>query len=341
MTIILFIVALLGIAYGIVGMIINSASASKKAAYTSSGSRGNAPELVFLPAVKVILSLSAVLFAIMLFFSLFVVKIDGPKVGVLSTPSGVSEEPLHTGWHIIAPWNNVHTLDKTVWVYTFSQSKKDGNRPDEDAIWAPTKEGFKLGYDVSITWRIDANQAPWIYQNISGDLNNDTSRYRWIEDNIVRSDTKSAMTSITKNYDVISAYSTKRDEIQKTVFDILNKEMKKRRLILEAVNIREVHYNKDFETAINNKKLAEQEALRLVDVTRQKNELLTQAKIDKDIAIQQAEGEAKALQIKGESINKNPKVIELNLIEKWDGKLPETLINGGNNGQSLLLNLAK
>ncbi len=95
-------------------------------------------------------------------------------------------------------------------------------------------------------------------------------------------------------------------------------------------------YNAGYEKAINDKKLAEQEALRLVEVTKQKEEQLKQAEIDKNIAIQKAEGEAKALQIKGASLSANPKMIQLEWINKWDGKLPTYLMG---NGQGVILSL--
>ena len=267
----------------------------------------------------------------------FLVKIGGQEVGVVITPTGVSDKPLKTGWHFVPWWNNVEAMDKTVWVYTFAQNTKEGQKVEADAIWAPTKDGIKLGYDMTITWKIDENQSPWIYTNISGLDNNDESRYLWIEENIIRAYSKSCLTSVTKDYVTIDAYSNKRDEIQAKTWNLLKKAcFTNARVIVEAVNIREVHYNVDFEKAINNKKLAEQEALRLVDVTRQKEELLKQESILKDIAIQKAEGEAKALQIKGNSISSNPKIIELEWINKWDGSLPNYMMG---NGQGVMLNL--
>ena len=76
----------------------------------------------------------------------------------------------------------------------------------------------------------------------------------------------------------------------------------------------------------------------MVDVTKQKEELLKQASINKEIAIQQAEGEAKALQIKGSSIASNPKIIELEWINKWNGTLPTYMLGSG---QGIMLNLNK
>lgn len=279
---------------------------------------------------------------ILFLLGLCVVQIKGQEVGVVYTPSGIVETPLHSGWHIVAPWNKVYRMDKTVWVYTFAQTVKDGSTPNSDAIWAPTSDAFKLGYDISVTWRIDPDQAAWVYSNISEQDGSDEARYKWIEDNIIRAYTKLALTTVTKNYNVIEAYSIKRDEIQQKTFELLSKELESRKLILEAVNIREVHYNKEYEDAINKKKLAEQEALRLVDVTKQKEEQLKQYRIDKDIKIQQAQGEAEALRIKGNSINSNPQIIQLEAISKWNGVMPSILITGQNGGNApMLLNIAK
>jgi regulator of protease activity HflC (stomatin/prohibitin superfamily) len=110
----------------------------------------------------------------------------------------------------------------------------------------------------------------------------------------------------------------------------------KNHIIVDVAQIREVYYNHDFETAINQKKLEEQKVLTMVQITRQKDEQLKQAEIDKNIAIQQAEGEAKALQIKGSSINANPKIIQLEWINKWNGELPNYMMG---NGQGVILNL--
>ena len=318
MTIIIIFCVLL-LVYGIVALVV-SATSESKLKYGS---------------------ISLVFGVLGIIVSSMITVIDAQSTGIVVKPNGVDDEELHTGWHFIWPWNDVYKMDKTIWIYTFAQQVGEGQQAHEDAIWAPTGDGFKLGYDISVTWKIDPDKASWIYANVSEQDGDDASRYKWIEQNIIRAYTKSALTSCTKNYNVIEGYSTKRDSIQKQTFKILSEEIATKGLILEAVNIREVHYNSGYEKAINDKKLAEQEALRLVDVTKQKNELLTQAKIEKDIVIQRAEGEAKALQIKGNSITSNPRIIELELINRWNGIMPTTLITSGNGGQGLILNLAK
>lgn len=116
----------------------------------------------------------------------------------------------------------------------------------------------------------------------------------------------------------------------------MKKDIESYHLILEQIDIREVYYNEDYETAINQKKLEEQKALTLIEITKQKKELEAQALIDKNIAITQAEAEAEALKIKGQSISSNPRIVDLEWINKWDGKLPEYML-GDKNGVMLQL----
>ncbi len=301
--------------YGFIAIIVNKAENAKKMP-------GALPSLV----------------AGVLLFSVFgtITEIGGQDVGVIRTPGGVQKEEVHSGWHIIYPWQHLEIMDKTLWVYTCTSTVKEGQKHDADAIWAPTKDGIKMGFDVSVSWRIIPDEASWIYENVSENDGGNSGRYLWIEENVIRPKLKSAMALTVSNYTPIEAYSGGRQKIQDEVLKKMRDECAGYKLIVEQVDLREVFYNGDFEKAINNKKLAEQEVLRLVEVTRQKTEQLIQARIDKDMAIQQAEGEARALQIKGSSIASNPKIIQLEWINKWNGDLPTHMLG---DAKSIMLNL--
>jgi regulator of protease activity HflC (stomatin/prohibitin superfamily) len=284
---------------------------------------------------KIGLIIGTVLFIAALFLRI----ISAQNVGVLVKPSGVKQEPLYTGWHIVAPWNKVYYMDRTVWVYTCSENNDTRKAGQGDAIWVPTIDGIKMGFAVSASWRIDPAQAPWIYQNVAeNDDNSVSGKYRWLEENVIRTKLKSAIAMAANKFTPIECYSNKREEIRNIALEIMRRECKEYRLIIDQIDLRETYYNPDYEKAINAKKLAEQEALRLVEVTKQKEEQLKQAAIDKDIAIQKAEGEAKALQIKGQSVVNNPKIVELEWIAKWNGILPTYMMG---NGQGIMLNLGK
>jgi regulator of protease activity HflC (stomatin/prohibitin superfamily) len=259
------------------------------------------------------------------------VSVGPQEVAVVKTPRGVKETPLTTGWHFVLPWWDTYKMDKTVWVYTFTESKTEGAKTGADAIWAPTSEGIKMGFDMSVSWRIDPAFAPWIFQNVSEADGGPDGRYKWIEENVIRTKTKSVFALTACKFTPIQCYSTGRQEIQNIVDTELRKELTKYHIILDQVDIREVFYDPGYEAELKNKKIQEQKALTLIEVTKQKNEELTQAKINKDIAIEQAEGEAKSLQIKGNSITNNPRIIELEWINKWNGALPNYMMGGNSN----------
>ena len=284
--------------------------------------------------------------------SLFVVAIPAQECGVVVTPAGVKKESYKTGWHIVMPWYKVERMDKTVQVYTCANLGSKGEVNEDDfrltkakkrsvqgtTIWAPTVDGIKMGFAISASWRIDPEYAWWIYDNVSELDDSNNGRFLWLEENVIKAKLKSSLALTASKYTPIEVYSNKREEIQELTYEKMRKDIESYHLILEQIDIREVYYNEEYEKSINQKKLEEQKALTLIEVTKQKEELLKQAEIDKNIDITKAEAEARALQIKGQSIASNPRIVELEWINKWNGQLP-TYMLGSN--QSVMLGLAK
>ena len=279
----------------------------------------------------------------------FLTIIPAQECGVVITPGGVKQETYYTGWHMIFPWYKVETMDKTQQVYTCAKRTEiSRNDPDyrsykadatqAETVWTPTIDGIKMGFDISASWRIDPEYAWWIYDHVSETDGKENGRFYWLEENVIKPKLKSALALTTSKYTPIQVYSTSREEIQAIVLERMKKDIQSYHLVLDQIDIREVYYNSDYETALNQKKLEEQKALTLAEVTKQKEELKKQAEIEKDIQILNAEGEAEALKIKGASVSSNPKIVQLEWIGKWDGKLPEIMTGDGN---GLLLNLDK
>ncbi len=96
-----------------------------------------------------------------------------------------------------------------------------------------------------------------------------------------------------------------------------------------------VTFSKEYEKAIEAKQVAQQRA-------EQAKYELQQAQVEAEKKVATARGEAQAIQIRGEALAKNPTVIELELITKWDGKAPETLVtNGGTGASSIILPVSR
>jgi len=303
--------AILAILYGIVSIIIGFIPDFK-------GKK--------LPAGKLILTVGII---VLLLNSIFK-NIGAQEVGVKITPSGVSAQPLWTGLNIVMPWEKVYEMDKTLWTYTFTSKQNEGQVKGDDAIWAPTAAGIKMGFDISISWRIDPNEAPWIYANVSEADGGENGRYAWIEHNIIRPRTNSSLSSITTLYQPTDIFSEKRGEIQQKVFNLLKKELEPVKCILESVDIREISYPKEYEKVLNDVKVAEQKANEQIQLTKSFQENLIQEKIKADIKITQAKGEAEALSQKGSAISNNPGIIKLEFIQAWreGGSKVPTVVSG-------------
>ncbi len=284
--------------------------------------------------------------AIVVACSLFIVPAQ--TCGVVITPSGVVQKSYPTGWYLIAPWNRTAKMDKTVQVYTAAkrtavtaENPYDENKASatqSGTIWSPTSEGIQMGFDISASWAIDPEFAWWIYDNVSEQDDAVKARFRWLEENVIKAKLKSSLNMIVSRYKPTEVFASKKQEIQDAVTEMMRSALATYHLNLNQIDIREVSYPPDYATAVNQIQLAERKAQELVEVTKQREEERKQAEIAKDIAILKAEGEARALQIKGQAVIANPKIVELEWIDKWDGKLPTYQMG---NGQGVMLNLGK
>ncbi|MDX2084929.1 MAG: prohibitin family protein [Candidatus Melainabacteria bacterium] len=87
----------------------------------------------------------------------------------------------------------------------------------------------------------------------------------------------------------------------------------------------------ELERAIEQKQIKEQEALA-------KRYELDKARKEAEITVVNAEAEARAVLIKGQALKASPEVIQLDIVKKWDGKTPHTVV-AGHGGANVLLPL--
>lgn len=99
-------------------------------------------------------------------------------------------------------------------------------------------------------------------------------------------------------------------------------------LVIEDIVIQDVSLSKELETAIEAKMVQEQEAAKAK---------FTQAKaeIEAQTAIIRAKGEAEAIRVRGRAVQDNPGLVQLQIVEKWNGISP--LVVGGGSGANILL----
>lgn len=94
-------------------------------------------------------------------------------------------------------------------------------------------------------------------------------------------------------------------------------------LTVQDIVIEDVALSKDLENAIEAKMVQQQEAEKAIFK-------LQQAKTDADTAIAIARGQAESIRIQGEALEKNPKLVDLKIVEKWNGVTPQVVGSGSN-----------
>ena len=101
-------------------------------------------------------------------------------------------------------------------------------------------------------------------------------------------------------------------------------------LVIEDVVIQNVALSKELETAIEAKMVQEQEAAKAK---------FTQAKaeIEAQTAIIRAKGEAEAIRVRGRAVQDNPGLVQLQIVEKWNGISPLVIGSGSGGGANILL----
>ncbi|MEW6303358.1 MAG: prohibitin family protein [Verrucomicrobiota bacterium] len=98
-------------------------------------------------------------------------------------------------------------------------------------------------------------------------------------------------------------------------------------LVLEDISL-----SRELQVAIEQKMIREQEANKARFVQKQ-------AEIDAETAIIKARGEGESIEIRGKALRAHPAFIDLQIIEKWDGKSPLVIGGTGASGDNILLPL--
>ena len=111
-------------------------------------------------------------------------------------------------------------------------------------------------------------------------------------------------------------------KLRQTIGDIIK---------IEDLNILNIDLSDQLEQAIEQKVVREQEALA-------KSFELEKEKKQAEITIVRAKAEAESVRIKGEALKLSPEMIQFEIVQRWDGKSPNT-VAVGQGGSNILLPL--
>ncbi|QYM78496.1 prohibitin family protein [Horticoccus luteus] len=102
-------------------------------------------------------------------------------------------------------------------------------------------------------------------------------------------------------------------------------------LVIEDLVLEDINLTRALENAIEAKMVQEQEAARARFAQQQ-------AQVEASTAVIKAKGEAESIVLRGKALRENPSVLELQVIERWDGVTP-LVVGPGATGANMMLPL--
>jgi regulator of protease activity HflC (stomatin/prohibitin superfamily) len=245
---------------------------------------------------------------------------EGIKFNKFGGNKGVSENSLGPGTYPLGFNEELYTYPVFIQQYPFNGSEE---------IVFQTKDGMKVSCDVAIAARVYPGKTPLVFQQFRKDFDQ-------ILHTFFHQEIRNLFNAYASTMGVESIYGEGKTALLANVNKDIRAYGDKFGIEVEQVSyLSDIRVPANVQTAINAKIQATQQA------QQRENEVAT-AKAEAQKKVETAKGEAQSIEIQGTALRANPEVLELrklqvfaDAVDKWNGKLPETLL--GSNAASLLV----
>jgi regulator of protease activity HflC (stomatin/prohibitin superfamily) len=212
------------------------------------------------------------------------------------SPKGYREQPLTSGLRWIIPFvEYVQRYSISSQSYTMSIVPDENANQRDDSVLARTADGQELYIDASVIYQINPEKLIDVHIKWQ-------SRYT---DELVRPQARGVIRDAVSQYSVDEAVTTMRFEMVDDMKARLSKVLEENGLQLIDIVLRNVTYSEEYAAAVEQKQIAEQQALQAAFVIQTKKNEAEQvretAKGAADAQVTQAEGEAKAVVIQAQA----------------------------------------
>ena len=248
---------------------------------------------------RIIIMIAIAIFAIVLLANTVLV-VDAGYMAVIFNQLTGGLSSRDQGTHILVPALQKPTLyDARVQTFTMSESYGEGETKGDDALEGLTNDGQVVKLDVSVRFHIDKPRLAELHQTVGIGY----------VDKVVRPHVRNVIRLAVSAYPVTEVYTEKRIEIQNTSMRELEPRLKTNFIILDEVLILRVTFSVEFQKAIEQKQIAQQDAQRMQYVLERERQ-------EKDRKIIEAQGEAESIRLKGEALASNPALIQYEYVQK-------------------------
>ena len=244
----------------------------------------------------------------------------GIKVDMLGSDKGVSDQELGTGRYWIGVNEKLYIFPVFQQTQVWTRALDEGS-PTDDSVSFNSGEGLSVNSDISLVYSVDPKKVGVLFQKFRKGIDEITHSF-------LRSAVRDALVTSAATKSIESIYGPGKADLIKEVESKVRAETAELGIIIEHIYfIGEMRLPPSITASINAKAVASQmTAQREQEVQQSKAEAdkkVAEAKGDADSTLLRANAEAAAIKIKGDALPKNPEVLELSKIEKWDGRLPQ------------------
>lgn len=187
---------------------------------------------------------------------------------------------------------------------------------------AYTKDVQQANVQFAVNYRLQADKAYEVYSTVGTEWANA------LMPQVVVSAIKNEFGKWNA-VDIIANRAT----VQKDITAAVTAALAPKFVIIERFEITNIDYDSNFEKAVEEKVIAEQTALKAknqtVTVEEQARQSVIQARAEADSQLLKAEAEAKSIRIRADALTQNPRLVELEAVQRWDGKLPVNMYGNG------------
>lgn len=229
---------------------------------------------------------------------------------------GVIQKPYEEGLHLKIPFWQEMTKFQTI-KQEFTMAGDYTGIPDVDAVRGRSKDGQDVFADVTVTYQILPQDAPFLRKQFINE-----QRYKT---NVIYPAARSVVYDAIGKFNALELISEKRDDFTKFIAENLKKSFENNSIQFREVFVRKITFSPEFANAIEEKQIAEQRIKTAQNRKLEAEELKLKTIIE-------AQAEAESIKLKGEALRLNPEVIQLQFVEKmapqisWgilpDGALP-------------------
>lgn len=255
--------------------------------------------------------------AFILVFGSFAVVGPGER-GIRVTMGKTGDEVLGEGPHLKLPLvGSIKTMSIRV-------------KKSTDKTEAATKDMQKVTADIAINWTINPDSV--------GKMLREVGTEESIEINVIGPAVAEVLKAATSKM-TAEEVLTKRMELKHAIDEALITRLGNYGLIVKDISLVDLDFTKEFNHAVEQKQIAEQEAKQAeyvaLKATQDAVAAVNTAKGEADSLLLNATAQAKAQNLLKMSLTKD--VLALEYLKKWNGVLPQVM--SGANGGGILMNL--